>query len=71
MSTKVEKIVEFEIHRFDPKTKRRYVSTYKVPIRKGMTLLDTLMYIRDNTLTEHLRSDPPVKWEFAEAAAYK
>ncbi len=48
MSTKVEKIVEFEIHRFDPETKRRYVSTYKVPIRKGMTLLDALMYIRDN-----------------------
>ena len=48
MSTKVEKVVEFEIHRFDPETKRRYVSTYKVPIRKGMTILDALMYIRDN-----------------------
>ena len=48
MSTKVEKVVEFEIHRFDPETKKRYVSTYKVPIRKGMTILDALMYIRDN-----------------------
>lgn len=48
MSSEVEKIVEFKIHRFDPKQKRHYVSTYKVPVRKGTTLLDALMYIKDN-----------------------
>ncbi len=48
MSIKVEKIAEFKIHRFDPKSKRHYVSTYKVPIRKGTTLLDAFLYIKDN-----------------------
>jgi len=48
MSTKVEKIVEFRIRRFDPQNKRYYVSTYKVPIRKGTTLLDAFLYIKDN-----------------------
>jgi succinate dehydrogenase/fumarate reductase iron-sulfur protein len=48
MNSEIEKTVEFRIHRFDPKEKRRYVSTFKVPVRKGMTLLDALMYIKDN-----------------------
>jgi succinate dehydrogenase/fumarate reductase iron-sulfur protein len=48
MSTKVEKIVEFKIQRFDPDSKRHYVSTYKVPIRKGTTALEGLQYIKDN-----------------------
>ena len=48
MISEVEKIAEFKIHRFDPKQKRHYVSTYKVPVRKGTTLLDALMYIKDN-----------------------
>jgi len=48
VSSEVEKIVEFRIHRFDPQQKRHYVSTYKIPVRKGMTLLDALMYIKDN-----------------------
>jgi succinate dehydrogenase/fumarate reductase iron-sulfur protein len=48
MSTKVEKIVELKIHRFDPKSDRHYVSTYKVPIHKGTTLLDAFLYIKDN-----------------------
>ena len=48
MHSEAEKIVEFKIHRFNPEQKRHYVSTYKVPIRKGMTLLDALMYIKDN-----------------------
>ena len=47
MSTKVEKTVEFNISRFDPEQKRQYVSTFKVPIRKGTTLLDALLYIKD------------------------
>jgi len=48
MSTKVEKTVEFKISRFDPEQKKHYVSTFKVPIRKGTTLLDALLYIKDN-----------------------
>jgi succinate dehydrogenase/fumarate reductase iron-sulfur protein len=48
MSTRVEKIVEFKIRRFDPEQKRNYTSTFKVPIRKGTTLLDALLYIKDN-----------------------
>ena len=48
MSTKVEKTVEFKIRRFDPEQKRSYTSTFEVPIRKGTTLLDALLYIKDN-----------------------
>ena len=48
MSSEVEKIVEFRIRRFDPEQKRHYMSTFKVPVRKGMTLLDALMYIKEN-----------------------
>lgn len=48
MGTEVEKIVEFKISRFDPESKKSYESTFKVPIRKGTTVLDALMYIKDN-----------------------
>ena len=48
MSMKVEKSVEFRISRFDPQTKKSYVSRFKVPVRTGMTLLDALLYIKDN-----------------------
>ncbi len=48
MSTKVEKIVEFKISRFDPDSKKSCVSNFKVPIRKGTTVLDAFMYIKDN-----------------------
>jgi len=48
MSLKVEKTVEFKVHRFDPQSKKRYVSTYKVPIRRGTSVLEALQYIRDN-----------------------
>jgi len=44
----VEKIVEFKIQRFDPQNKRRYESTYKVPVYKGTTILEGLQYIKDN-----------------------
>jgi succinate dehydrogenase/fumarate reductase iron-sulfur protein len=44
----MRKIVEFKIHRFDPKQKRQYTSTYKVPVRRGTTILDALFYIKDN-----------------------
>jgi succinate dehydrogenase/fumarate reductase iron-sulfur protein len=48
MSTKVEKIVEFKIHRFEPQNKKHYVSTYKVPVYRGTTILEGLQYIKDN-----------------------
>ena len=48
MNSKIEKTVGFKIHRFDPKHKKHYISKYKVPIRKGMTLLEALIYIKDN-----------------------
>ena len=48
MNSEVEKIVEFKIYRFDPQQKRHDISTYRVPVRKGMTLLEALMYIKDN-----------------------
>ncbi len=48
MNSEVEKIVEFKIHRFNPQQKRHYLTTYEVPVRKGMTLLEALMYIKDN-----------------------
>ena len=46
--SKVEKVVEFKIRRFDPQNKGNYVSAYRVPIRKGTTILDSLLYIKDN-----------------------
>ena len=48
MSTKIEKTVEFRISRFDPEDRKHYVSTYEVPIRKGTTILEALLYIKDN-----------------------
>jgi succinate dehydrogenase/fumarate reductase iron-sulfur protein len=48
MTNEIEKIVEFKIKRYDPQGKRRYTSTYKVSARKGMTILDALLYIKDN-----------------------
>jgi len=48
MSPKSEKIIELKIQRFDPKNKKHYVSVFELPIQKGMTLLDALIYVRDN-----------------------
>ncbi len=48
MSSEQEKIVEFKIHRFDPEHNEHYLSTYKIPTRTGMTILDALLYIKDN-----------------------
>lgn len=49
-----EKIIQFKVERFDPQPERHYLSTYEVPISKGTTLLDALLYIKeklDGTLT--------------------
>ena len=48
MASEAEKAVEFRIHRFDPERNKRYLSAYKVPARTGMTILDALLYIKDN-----------------------
>jgi succinate dehydrogenase/fumarate reductase iron-sulfur protein len=48
MNSQVEKTVEFKIHRYNPERKKHYISTYDVPIRKGTTLLDAFLYIKDN-----------------------
>ncbi|MDH5780505.1 MAG: succinate dehydrogenase/fumarate reductase iron-sulfur subunit, partial [Candidatus Bathyarchaeota archaeon] len=48
MITEKEKIVEFKIHRFDPEHNKHYVSTYDVPARTGLTILEALLYIKDN-----------------------
>ncbi|UCE96111.1 MAG: succinate dehydrogenase iron-sulfur subunit [Candidatus Bathyarchaeota archaeon] len=48
MNLQIEKTIKFKIHRFNPEQKRRYLSEYEVPVRKGTTLLDVFMYIKDN-----------------------
>ncbi len=48
MSNRVEKTVEFKISRFEPSQNKHYVSAFKVPIRRGTTMLDALLYIKDN-----------------------
>ncbi len=48
MSATKEKIVELKVDRFDPEAKKHYVSTYKVPVRRGTTLLEALTYVKDN-----------------------
>jgi succinate dehydrogenase/fumarate reductase iron-sulfur protein len=44
----MEKIVEFKILRYNPEKNKRCVSTYKVPVYKGTTILEGLQYIKDN-----------------------
>lgn len=48
MSIRTEKTVEFKISRFDSTNDRNYMSTFKVPVRTGTTMLDALLYIKDN-----------------------
>jgi len=43
-----EKIVEFKIRRFDPERNKQYLSTYRVPVRVGMTILDVFNHIKEN-----------------------
>ncbi len=46
--TSIEKNIEFIIHRFNPQDKRSYVSKYTIPIKKGTTILQALIYIKEN-----------------------
>ncbi len=47
MNSETKKIT-FKIHRFNPDNNKHYTSTYNVPARAGMTILDALLYIKDN-----------------------
>ena len=42
------KEITFIIKRWDPKKGRFFTSTYKVPVYKGMTILDAFIYIKEN-----------------------
>jgi len=48
MNGEVMKVVEFRIRRYDPETRKSYISIYKVPILRGTTILDVLNYIKEN-----------------------
>ena len=48
MASELEKVVEFKVQRFDPESKRSYLSTYQVLVARGMTILEALNYIKDN-----------------------
>jgi succinate dehydrogenase/fumarate reductase iron-sulfur protein len=48
MNGEVVKVVEFRIRRYNPDAKKSYISTFKVPIRRGTTILDVLNYIKEN-----------------------
>jgi len=48
LNSEPETDIAFKIHRYDPEHQKSYISTYNVPVRKGTTLLDALMYIKDN-----------------------
>lgn len=43
------KEIKFKIFRFDPsKDKKPYFKEYSVPVKEGMTVLDALIYIKEN-----------------------
>ena len=42
------KMIKFVVKRYDPERKCFFTSTYEVPVRRGMTLLDALLYIKEN-----------------------
>jgi succinate dehydrogenase / fumarate reductase iron-sulfur subunit len=48
MSTNIEKTVEFNVSRYNPEQNKHYTSTFKVPVRRGTTLLEALLYIKDH-----------------------
>jgi succinate dehydrogenase/fumarate reductase iron-sulfur protein len=42
------KNIEVKIKRYDPESGKEFISTYTVPVYRGMTVLDALLYIKDN-----------------------
>lgn len=43
-----EKMITLNVQRYKPEEGGFVTSTYRVPFKKGMTLLDALLYVRDN-----------------------
>ena len=46
--------VVLRVHRYSPETGRRWVQEYRVPLRKGLTVLEALLYVKerlDSTLS--------------------
>ena len=48
MNSENEKKIRFNIQRFDPERDKHYTSIYAVPISVGTTILDALVYVKDN-----------------------
>jgi succinate dehydrogenase/fumarate reductase iron-sulfur protein len=48
LNSKSEKNIKFKIQRFDPEKDKQYISIYTVPVRVGTTILDVLLYVKDN-----------------------
>ena len=48
MNSQKVKNIRFAIKRWDPKNGRFFKSEYTLPVYKGMTVLDALMYIKEN-----------------------
>ncbi|UCD96969.1 MAG: succinate dehydrogenase iron-sulfur subunit, partial [Candidatus Bathyarchaeota archaeon] len=48
MTARDEKTILFRIRRFNPERNEKTVSEFKVPVKKGTTLLDAFLYIKDN-----------------------
>ena len=42
------KTIKFNIYRFNPESCKHYLSTYTIVIHTGTTILDALLYIKDN-----------------------
>ncbi|MFN3621295.1 MAG: 2Fe-2S iron-sulfur cluster-binding protein, partial [Nitrososphaerales archaeon] len=43
-----EKIITLNVQRYQPEKGQFTTSTYRVPVKRGTTLLDALLYVRDN-----------------------
>jgi succinate dehydrogenase / fumarate reductase iron-sulfur subunit len=48
MEVEKNRKIIFKIKRWDPEKGRFYISTYEVPTRRGMTVLEGLIYIKEN-----------------------
>jgi len=48
MATEDAKTILFKVRRFSPERNEKTVSEFKVPVKKGTTLLDAFMFIKDN-----------------------
>jgi len=47
-NTSTRKEVIFRVHRYNPETKKKWIQEYKVPVYRGLTVLDALIWIKEN-----------------------